>query len=95
MTRTSPPQPEGPFCQSCAMPLSEPSDFGTEVGGGRSEDYCSYCYTDGAFVSEVTMDEMVALSAHGMSEATGTPEAEAIALVGQILPGLKRWQTAA
>ena len=37
------------FCQSCGMPLLGEQDKGTEAGGARSEDYCTYCYQDGAF----------------------------------------------
>ena len=32
-----------PFCQSCAMPLSKPDDFGPEANGFWQNDYCSYC----------------------------------------------------
>ena len=28
------------FCQSCAMPLENPEDFGTESCGAKSADYC-------------------------------------------------------
>jgi hypothetical protein len=42
-------QPQGPFCQSCAVPLNKPELFGTEADGSRSEKYCAYCYQNGAF----------------------------------------------
>ncbi len=93
MMQQAPPSPEGPFCQSCGMPLQEPDAFGTETDASRSDEYCGYCYQDGAFTGEMTMEEMVEISARGMSEATGTPEDEAKAMVRQILPGLKRWRT--
>jgi len=32
------------ICQSCAMPLKNPEEFGTESCGGKNEDYCQYCY---------------------------------------------------
>ena len=41
--------PRGPFCQSCAMPMDKPELFGTEAGGARSADYCTYCYQNGKF----------------------------------------------
>ena len=44
-------QPKGPFCQSCAMPLEHPEDFGTAKGGAHVTDYCRYCYVDGAFTN--------------------------------------------
>jgi len=95
MTQPMSGPPAGPFCQSCSMPLSEPDSFGTEADGAKSAEYCSYCYVDGAFTSDVTMDQMIDISAKGMSDAMGTPLPEAQAMLRQILPGLKRWSTAA
>ena len=42
------------FCQSCAMPLN-PEVLGTNADGSKNEDYCTYCYQNGAFASECTM----------------------------------------
>lgn len=95
MTQRMPPQPTGPFCQSCSMPMQNPADFGTEADGAQSDEYCTYCYQTGAFTSDLTMEQMVEVAAKGMSEATGTPEAEAHELMRRALPGLKRWSRAA
>ena len=50
-------------CQSCGMPLhtKRAGDCrGTEMGGAKSEMWCSLCYADGAFVNpNCTVDEMV------------------------------------
>ena len=55
MTQQSmPPQPAGPICQSCSMPLTKAEDFGMEAGGSRSDEYCQLCYRDGAFLAETT-----------------------------------------
>ena len=40
------------FCQSCGMPLQNEADYGTEAGGGRSEEYCTYCYQNGGFTAD-------------------------------------------
>jgi hypothetical protein len=77
------------------MPMQEASAFGTEADGSKAEEYCHLCYQDGAFTSDVTMEQMVDISARGMSEAMGTPEAQAQEMLRGILPNLKRWQTAA
>ena len=37
------------FCQSCGMPLRTPEVHGTCAAGEKSEDYCIYCYQNGAF----------------------------------------------
>ena len=46
------------FCQSCGMPLTD-EVLGTNADGGKNEDYCIYCYKDGKFLQECTMDEMI------------------------------------
>lgn len=45
------------FCQSCGMPLTN-DILGTNADGSKNEDYCIYCYKDGAFTGEYTMEEM-------------------------------------
>ena len=47
------------FCQSCGMPLTSNEDCGTEADGAISFDYCQYCYRDGHFLQECTMEEMI------------------------------------
>lgn len=84
--------PQGPFCQSCAMPMGKPGDFGTESGGRPSELYCRYCYQNGRFTQpNITCEEMVGFCAGKMKEMN-LPE-EAIAKTKTFIPTLKRWQT--
>ncbi len=45
------------FCQSCGMPLTD-NVLGTNADGNKSDDYCIYCYKDGAFTGDFTMEEM-------------------------------------
>ena len=40
------------------MPLDD-NNRGTEKQGAASEDYCLYCYKDGAFTQEFTMGQMI------------------------------------
>lgn len=47
------------FCQSCGMPLSRVEDCGSNADGSTNFDYCRYCYKDGQFLQECTMDEMI------------------------------------
>jgi hypothetical protein len=50
------------FCQSCGMPLEKSvkgEDFGTNADGAKNNDYCAYCYKDGKFTQDVTMDGMI------------------------------------
>jgi len=83
------------FCQSCAMPLTKPEDFGTEAGGVPSEDYCVYCRKDGKFEGDCTMEEMVEGCIPFCLEAGVYPDADA-ARAGMMafFPQLKRWAAA-
>lgn len=45
------------FCQSCGMPLTD-DILGTNADGSKSEEFCIYCYKDGAFTGNYTMEEM-------------------------------------
>ncbi|MHC1724118.1 MAG: zinc ribbon domain-containing protein [Aminipila sp.] len=33
--------------------------LGTNTDGSKNTSYCSYCYENGAFISNCTMDEMI------------------------------------
>lgn len=48
---------EQKFCQSCGMPLTE-EIFGTNANGSKNHEYCIYCYKDGAFTGDFTMEQM-------------------------------------
>lgn len=78
------------FCQSCAMPMTD-DDFGTEKDGSKSEDYCKYCYQNGEFTSDITMEEMIDFCVPKTAEATGMSEEEARKMSEEMFPKLKRW----
>ena len=62
---------EQKYCQSCGMPMSAKEDFGTEKSGNASHDYCTYCYKDGKFTSDCTMDEMIGHCARFVDQRRG------------------------
>lgn len=78
------------FCQSCGMPM-DGAQYGTEVDGSKSADYCSYCYEGGKFCVDVTMEQMIDFCAKPMADATGMTAAEAKAQMAAFFPQLKRW----
>lgn len=45
------------ICQSCGMPM-QAEQYGTEKDGSANEKYCCYCYKDGDFVQQCSMEEM-------------------------------------
>lgn len=64
------PQPQGPFCQSCAMPMEKPEDFGTSADGNRNEEYCRYCYQSGKFTDpDITREQMIESRRHYETDA--------------------------
>lgn len=81
------------FCQSCGMPLTAPEQYGTQADGSPSEDYCSYCYKNGQFTGEMTMDEMIDFCTPMMVKGNpGMTEEQAREQMHQFFPMLKRWK---
>ena len=71
------------ICQSCGMPLTD-DVLGTNADGSKNEDYCMYCYRDGKFLQECTMDEMIEHCAQFFAEQSG--KAERVGAVNEGLP---------
>ena len=86
---------EQKICQCCAMPIDE-TTFGTEADGSKNEEYCQYCYADGHFTKECTMDEMILHCVEFLDEFNKGLEKpitreEAIVLMKEAFPKFKRW----
>ena len=78
------------ICQSCSMPLDKPDLFGTEKDGTINQEYCIYCYKNGAFTGpDVTMEEMQKFVKNKMIELK-IPISEIDQAVN-IIPHLRRW----
>lgn len=79
------------FCQSCSMPIDNIEMRGTEKNGSRSEEYCKYCYDNGAFVNpHMTMEEMKVIVKTQLDKMPGG--SDFIEKAVNILPELKRWK---
>jgi hypothetical protein len=46
-------------CQSCGMDLSDEKFYGKNFDGSKNEKYCRYCFPNGTFSKDETLDEMV------------------------------------
>ena len=80
------------FCQSCGMPMAG-AEYGTEADGSPSPDYCNYCYKDGKFTGEMTMEEMVDFCTPFMVRSHPDMTAEqAKEQMLRFFPMLKRWK---
>ena len=87
---------EQKFCQSCGMPLTE-EILGTNADGSKNEDYCIYCYKDGAFTGDFTMEQMVEYCSMFVEEYNKNTGQNLTAcqykdVLRQFYPTLKRWK---
>ncbi|MCL1798033.1 MAG: helix-turn-helix domain-containing protein [Eggerthellaceae bacterium] len=92
-------QPQELICQSCAMPLHNIDELGTETDGGVNVEYCTYCYKDGGFTQNRTMEEMIEanlkyLDQWNVGQGTSYTIDEARDILKVHLATLKRWQPA-
>ena len=84
------------FCQSCGMPLTD-DNKGTNADGTQNEDYCSYCYKDGKFTQNMTMEQMIDHCAQFTDEINkqsgqNLTQEQAKDMMRQFFPHLKRWK---
>ena len=78
------------------MPLT-PEILGTNADGTKNEEYCIYCYKDGAFTGDFTMEEMMEFCAQFVEEynkntGQNLTREEYKGVLRQYYPNLKRWQ---
>lgn len=87
---------EQTFCQSCGMPMTA-EFYSTNKDGSTNTTYCNYCYKDGEFTSDVTMDEMIQHCVQYLDEFNQDSEKkftkeEAIEGMRKHFPTLLRWK---
>ena len=78
------------FCQSCGMPLSD------EVTSDNP-DYCKYCFADGKFTADCTMEQMIDFCVQFVDQFNQNTGQHLTAdeyreQLRQYFPQLKRWQ---
>ena len=78
------------------MPLTE-EVLGTNADGSTNFDYCQYCYKDGKFLQECTMDEMIEHCLQFIDEVNKQmpkpmTKEEYIGQLKMYFPHLKRWR---
>ena len=78
------------ICQSCGMPLTD-EFLARDADGGFNENYCKWCWEDGHFTQDFTMEEMIEHCVPLMPLGQTDPDACRAYLRG-ILPGLGRWK---
>lgn len=79
------------ICQSCGMPIISAEQLGTDKDGSINEDYCRYCYKNGDFIDNVSMEEYIEMcSKYG--EQAGMTNKEMKEFCTKLFPTLKRWK---
>ena len=81
---------EKTICQSCSMPMDS-SQFGTNADGSVNSDYCIYCYKDGQFIDDVSMEEYIEMNIPFAAQAGMTTD-QMRHHCETVFPTLKRWK---
>lgn len=79
------------ICQSCGMPLNNKEELGTNKDGTINDDYCKYCYKDGEFIDDVSMEEYIEMCSKYGYQA-GMTNKEMKTHCEKLFPTLKRWK---
>ena len=80
------------------MPLTDASQFGTNADQTKNETYCHFCFRDGRFTQECTMDEMIEnclnyLDEFNRDSPVQYTHEQAREQMRQFFPHLERWQS--
>ena len=73
------------------MPMGDESLFGTNMDGTKNSDYCKYCYKNGEFVDNVSMEKYIEMMVPFAAQANMTPE-QMRNYCETVFPTLKRWK---
>jgi len=79
------------ICQCCGMPLSEDNMISREPDGSYNEEYCKWCYTDGAFAYE-SKDALLDFLISHMPNPENAPEEVRRSQYDLYLSQLKHWK---
>lgn len=79
------------ICQSCSMPMENESVYGTNADGSLNSDYCIYCYKNGEFKDNVSMEEYIEMMVPFAFQANMTGE-QMRNHCKKVFPTLKRWK---
>lgn len=73
------------------MPMADDSLLGTNADGTINGNYCKYCYKDGKFIDDVTMEEYIEMCSQFGSQPNMTNE-QMKEFCQKLFPTLKRWK---
>lgn len=82
----------GNICQSCGMFMSQ-NDFGKNGDGSINKEYCKYCFPNGKFGKDETMEEMIeSCIPFWLNDTDCKTPNDARNKMMTIFPNLKRWK---
>ncbi|MGN1421417.1 MAG: zinc ribbon domain-containing protein [Eubacterium sp.] len=79
------------ICQSCGMPITSDEQLGTNKDGSINNDYCKYCYVNGEFIDDVSMEKYIDMCSQYGAQA-GMTNDEMRKHCTELFPTLKRWK---
>ena len=69
---------QAPVCQSCAMPMTKPGEFGAHADGSQHDEYCTYCFQKGEFTApDSTIQDIADFNSNMMIKEFNMPEDQA------------------
>lgn len=80
------------LCQSCGDLLMNKKMLGTNADGSKSKDYCLYCYQNGVFTQDLTVNDMIEQNLAKLEGQTNAPLRELRYQLEHSVPALKRWR---
>ena len=79
------------ICQSCSMTIEKVEQYGTNKDGSVNTDYCIYCYKDGMFINNVSLEKYIEMNIQ-FAEQAGMTKEQMKEHCEKVFPTLKRWQ---
>lgn len=77
------------ICQCCGMPLDD-TTLSRETDGAFNENYCKWCYTDGAFTYQ-TKEQLIDFCVEHLATADW-PAEQVRAHMEAVVPDLEHWK---
>jgi len=65
---------------------------GTNEDESKSEEYCTYCFQNGKFTFDGSLEEFIEMQVKIVAEKMNIPEDKARKMGNAFLPKLKRWK---
>ncbi len=73
------------------MPISSVDQLGKNKDGSINQDYCKYCYDNGEFIDNVSMEKYIEMCSQFGAQA-GMTNDEMKEFCTKLFPILKRWK---